>query len=91
MGIYFRKDGSANIKMLTLQSISLAMLLINTHYYSIKRINNDSMAPYLQTNQFKYFFLPKSIFNDIVLYKHLYYPKTKTQNLKFEIIAIKDP
>ena len=78
MGIYFRKDGSVNLKMLTFQSITLAMLLINTHYYSIKRIKDDSMFPYLQTNQLKYSILPKSIFNDIVLYKHLYYPKTKT-------------
>ena len=91
MGIYFRKDGSPNIKMLTLQSIAIGLLLINTHYYSLKRINNNSMYPYLQTNKLKYFYLPKSIFNDIVLYKHITYPKTKTQNLKFEIIAIKDP
>ena len=67
------------------------LILIKTDYYNIKRIKDNSMYPFIKTNNENFLYLPKFLFNDIILYKYLNYPRNKTEDLKYKLISIRDP
>ena len=95
MGLYFHADGLPKLKFLTIQSLFLGILYVNSHHYSLLVTKDSSMSPYLQTKTAKNQNYISYLFNlllrsDIVLYKYIA-EYQKTTALKGKLIAIKDP
>ena len=71
---YFYPNGKPNLKFLTFQTLGMAMIMINSYNYSMKRINDNSMAPFLHKG-------------DIVGYYHTNY-LTKPSTMRGHYVAI---
>ena len=85
---YFHPNGKPNLKFITAQTAAMALLVINCYEYSIFRVRDNTMLPFL-TCPDKYPNLAWLI-SDRALYKHIDIT-VKTNALKNKLVVIKNP
>eukprot|EP00347_Sterkiella_histriomuscorum_P023723 403333608 len=80
MRLYFKADGSPNLKNLTLATFLLAGVYFKAFWFTTGRVKDDTMVPYFRTGGFP--------FADRVLYQQFYLIKEKLQG---KIVAVQNP
>ena len=82
MGLYFTADGKMKLGFLSLQTLMMGFAYLNSYYFSIKRISDDTMHPYLKPGSF--------LSSDYALIYHFNHIE-KISGLRGKLVAIRDP